>query len=83
MSRFVARRMVESLPRIPLRGTLDLTYRCASDCRHCWLRLGPDAAEGAAELSFDEIRRVVDEARSLGCREWALSGGEPMLRPDF
>ena len=83
MSRFIARRMVGSLPRVPLRGTLDLTYRCANDCRHCWLRLGPDAAEGAAELSFDEIRRIVDEARSLGCREWAISGGEPMLRPDF
>jgi len=83
MSRFVARRKVERLPRIPLRGTLDLTYRCANDCRHCWLRLGPDAAERTSELSFDEIRRIVEEARSLGCREWAISGGEPMIRPDF
>ena len=83
MSRFVARKKVESLPRVPLRGTLDLTYRCANDCRHCWLRLAPDAPERAAELSLDEIRRVVDEARALGCREWAVSGGEPMLRADF
>jgi len=83
MSRFVARRKVESLPRIPLRGTIDLTYRCGNDCRHCWLRLAPDAAERAAELSSGEIRRIVDEARKTGCREWVLSGGEPMLRPDF
>ncbi len=83
MSRFVARRKVEKLPRLPLRGTLDLTYRCANDCRHCWLRLGPDAAEREVELSFGEIRRIVDEARALGCREWALSGGEPLIRPDF
>lgn len=83
MSRFVARKKVERLPRIPLRGTLDLTYRCANDCRHCWLRLAPGAAERAAELSFDEIHRIVDEARAMGCREWALSGGEPMIRPDF
>jgi len=83
MSRFVARKKVERLPRIPLRGTLDLTYRCANDCRHCWLRLAPEAAERAAELSFDEIRRIVNEARTMGCREWALSGGEPMIRPDF
>jgi MoaA/NifB/PqqE/SkfB family radical SAM enzyme len=83
MSRFVARKKVERLPRIPLRGTLDLTYRCANDCRHCWLRLPPDAAEQANELGFDEIRRIVREARAAGCREWALSGGEPMLRPEF
>jgi len=83
MSRFVVRREVPSLPRLPLLGTLDLTYRCANDCRHCWLRLAPDAKEADAELSADEIRGIVDEARAMGCREWALSGGEPMLRPDF
>jgi len=83
MSRFVARRKVETLPRVPLRGTIDLTYRCGNDCRHCWLRLAPDAPERTAELTADEIRRVVGEARALGCREWAISGGEPMLRPDF
>jgi hypothetical protein len=26
---------------------------------------------------------VVDQARALGTREWAISGGEPMLRADF
>ena len=83
MSVFVARKKVASLPRLPLRGTLDLTYRCGNDCRHCWLRLPPDAPEGAGELALDEIRRVAAEARAMGCREWALSGGEPMLRPDF
>jgi MoaA/NifB/PqqE/SkfB family radical SAM enzyme len=83
MSRFVARKKVESLPRVPLRGTLDLTYRCANDCRHCWLRLPPNAKEAEAELSAGEVLRIVDEARSMGCREWAISGGEPMLRPDF
>jgi radical SAM protein with 4Fe4S-binding SPASM domain len=83
MNRFVVRKEVSSLPRVPLQGTLDLTYRCANDCRHCWLRLPPDAKEAAAELSAGEIRRIVDAARAMGCREWSVSGGEPMLRPDF
>jgi radical SAM protein with 4Fe4S-binding SPASM domain len=83
VSRFVVRREVASLPRLPLRGTLDLTYRCANDCRHCWLRLAPDAPEAASELGLDEILRIVGEARALGCREWAISGGEPLIRPDF
>jgi MoaA/NifB/PqqE/SkfB family radical SAM enzyme len=83
MSRFVARRKAERLPRVPLRGTIDLTYRCGNDCRHCWLRLPPDAPERTAELSADEVLRIAGEARALGCREWAISGGEPMLRPEF
>ena len=35
------------------------------------------------ELSFDEIKNIVDQARALGTRRWSISGGEPMLRPDF
>lgn len=35
------------------------------------------------ELSFEQIKRIVDEARGLGCQAWSISGGEPMLRPDF
>lgn len=83
MSRFVSRRRVEALPRVPLKGSLDLTYRCNNDCRHCWVRLPAGAPDGRRELSLDEIRLLVDDARAMGCREWTISGGEPMLRPDF
>ncbi len=83
MSRFVNRKEVARLPRIPLRGTLDLTYRCNNNCRHCWLRLPTDSSAAAGELAAGEIRRLVDDARAMGCREWFVSGGEPMLRPDF
>ena len=71
------------LPRLPLDGKLDLTYRCNNTCCHCWLWLPPDAPQGREELSLVEIQRIVDEARQMGCRAWAISGGEPMLRPDF
>lgn len=70
-------------PRLPLKGSLDLTYRCNNTCRHCWLWLPPNASEARYELSFEEIQRVVDEARHMGCHAWSISGGEPMLRPDF
>ena len=83
MSRFVSRRQVGMYPRIPLKGSLDLTYRCNNDCRHCWLRIPSDFSGAGRELGFEEIRRIVDEARAIGCREWTISGGEPMLRPDF
>jgi MoaA/NifB/PqqE/SkfB family radical SAM enzyme len=73
----------KQIPRLPLDGQLDLTYRCNNACRHCWLWLAADAPLEQEELSLDEIRRVVDEARRMGCQAWALSGGEPLLRPDF
>ncbi len=77
------RRQAPTLPRLPLSGSLDLTYRCNNNCRHCWLRLAPNAKAKQEELSFDEIIGIIGEARRLGCRQWSLSGGEPMLRPDF
>jgi MoaA/NifB/PqqE/SkfB family radical SAM enzyme len=47
------------------------------------LWLPANLREQKEELTFDEIKRIVDEARSMGCRKWSISGGEPMLRPDF
>lgn len=73
----------QNLPRLPLEGNIDLTYRCNNNCRHCWLRIPPESADKKEELSFGEIRKLVDDARKMGCRRWSVSGGEPMLRPDF
>jgi radical SAM protein with 4Fe4S-binding SPASM domain len=72
-----------NLPRLPLEGYLDLTYRCNNNCRHCWLKISSDSPEVDLELNIDEIKRIAAEARALGCRKWSISGGEPMLRPDF
>jgi len=74
---------INNLPRLPLEGSIDLTYRCNNNCRHCWLRIPADSPQKKEELTFAEIRKIVDEARSMGCRGWSISGGEPMLRPDF
>jgi MoaA/NifB/PqqE/SkfB family radical SAM enzyme len=80
---FARRQVVERLPRVPLEVEIDLTYRCNNCCRHCWLWVPDTSEERAKELSFDEWREVVDQARALGTRQWGISGGEPMLRPDF
>jgi MoaA/NifB/PqqE/SkfB family radical SAM enzyme len=71
------------IPRLPLEGNIDLTYRCNCNCRHCWLRLPANHRSAKGELSFDEIGRIASEARAMGCRRWLISGGEPLLRPDF
>jgi len=74
---------IKAIPRLPMEASIDLTYRCNNNCRHCWLRISTNAREKEDELSFDEIKGIVDNARNLGCRHWSISGGEPMLRPDF
>jgi len=73
----------KELPRIPLDGYIDLTYRCNNACQHCWLFLAENATEGREELTCDEIKGIVDQARNLGCQAWIISGGEPMIRSDF
>ena len=75
--------VLRTMPRLPLEGSIDLTYRGNNDCRHCWLRIPPGAAEKQQELTLDEIVDVVTQARRMGTRRWSISGGEPMLRPDF
>jgi MoaA/NifB/PqqE/SkfB family radical SAM enzyme len=83
MTDFAHLTKITDMPRLPLEGHFDLTYRCNNTCRHCWLWLAPNAPAQADELSFDEIRRIADQARALGTRRWSISGGEPMLRDDF
>jgi len=83
MSEYLESKKLEKFPRLPLKGVLDITYRCNNNCRHCWLRIPPTSQERQKELSLDELIKIVDEARGMGCRRWAISGGEPMLRADF
>ncbi len=71
------------IPRLPLEGSIDLTYRCNNTCRHCWLWLGEDSTAKKSELRFDQWKMIFDQARAMGTREWVVSGGEPMLHPDF
>jgi MoaA/NifB/PqqE/SkfB family radical SAM enzyme len=80
---YLATKKIAILPYVPLEGNIDLTYRCNNNCRHCWVRISPESSEKNNELSLEQIKKIVEEAKGMGCRRWAISGGEPMLRPDF
>ncbi|MGO8734256.1 MAG: radical SAM protein [Terriglobia bacterium] len=70
--------------RAPLSFDLEVTARCNLDCRHCYINLpAGDRAARAKELSLAEISRIADEAVSLGAMWCLITGGEPLLRPDF
>jgi MoaA/NifB/PqqE/SkfB family radical SAM enzyme len=70
--------------RIPLSFELEITARCNNDCRHCYINLpAGDRQALEEELSLEEIIRLADQALELGALWCLITGGEPLLRPDF
>ena len=70
--------------RTLLSVTLELTARCNNNCSHCYINLpAGDINAQKKECSFEQIKTIIDEAVSLGVLWVLLSGGEPLLRPDF
>ncbi len=63
---------------------LELTARCNNSCRHCYINLPANDKEAKEkELSLAEIKRIIDQAVSLGAFWCLVTGGEPLLREDF
>jgi len=56
---------------------IEVNHRCNLACRHCSAR----AAKGrlTEELSVDEIKSIISEAKKLGLRKVGLTGGEPLF----
>jgi radical SAM protein with 4Fe4S-binding SPASM domain len=73
-----------SQKRVPLSFDLELTARCNNDCTHCYINLpAGDAAARDKELSLAEIDDLARQAVALGALWCLITGGEPLLRPDF
>src|SRR5574344_1124735 len=58
---------------------LELTDKCNLKCIHCF----NDKKKSVKNMSFDEIKPVIDEAFKLGVFNIILSGGECTLNNDF
>lgn len=59
----------------------ELTARCNLTCRHCRAEAQDDFVSG--ELSTEEILSVAKEIRDAADPIVILTGGEPLVRPDF
>ena len=68
--------------RIPFVGSMALTHRCNLRCVHCYAR-GDSRESPETELSTGQWIRIVSEVKEAGCLYLLLTGGEPLLRPDF
>lgn len=79
----VGSRLLSGVP--PLRTLyFYLTSGCNLACRHCWLApsFHPEGATGG-HLPYELFERAVDQAIPLGLQSVKLTGGEPLLHPDF
>jgi len=65
----------------PISVMIGLTYRCQCDCVHCGMDLY--RVDPAEELSPEEVKNVIRQARELGAVEITFFGGEPLLRKDL
>ena len=57
---------------------LQLLHRCNLTCRHCYL--GPSKPD---ELALEEAVKITEEFAFHGGLRLLISGGEPLLSPDF
>lgn len=65
----------------PVWLLLELTYKCPLKCAFCSNPTNLDDHEG--ELTTDEWKTVIRDARKMGAMQIGFSGGEPTLRKDL
>lgn len=69
---------------LPISGTFELTARCNFDCKMCYVHLSAEEEKSRGmELSADEWLSIASDAADKGMVFLLLTGGEPLIRPDF
>ncbi|MBI5101209.1 MAG: radical SAM protein [Nitrospirae bacterium] len=72
------------LHRVPVSGGLEITKHCNLKCAHCYIGSARTPSAGdRPEMKTDKILGLLDEIRDAGCLSLLITGGEPLLRPDF
>jgi radical SAM protein with 4Fe4S-binding SPASM domain len=69
--------------RLLLSVSLELTFRCNLRCVHCYLGEYRNGIPNMQEMSAAEIRNLINQITDAGCLWLLLTGGEPLVRPDF
>lgn len=68
-------------PARPLWLLAELTYACPLQCPYC--SNPTELARIGREISTEDWKRVLQQARAMGAAQLGLSGGEPLARPDL
>jgi len=65
----------------PLWLLAELTYACPLQCPYCSNPM--EIASYKTELSTEDWKRVMQQARKMGATQLGFSGGEPLVRKDL
>ena len=70
--------------RLPINGSLELLPLCNMNCDMCYVRLSRTEMEAQGRLrTLDEWLDIAEEMKKAGTLFLLLTGGEPLLYPDF
>ena len=70
--------------KVPINGSIELLPLCNMNCDMCYVRLSPSEMEAQGRLrSLDEWLEIAEEMRDAGTLFLLLTGGEPLLYPEF
>lgn len=58
--------------------SLELTYCCPLKCKHCYASAGKGSF-----ISYETVENLLKECEEMGVANIQLTGGEPLLHPDF
>jgi len=65
--------------RIPISGGIEITHRCNLRCVHCYIA----SDKYPKEVDTAGWIKIIDQIADAGCLWFYITGGEPMIRPDF
>lgn len=80
------RHIIREMPkRYPTNGTFELTVRCNLKCKMCLFRHqdSENSILMSNELTTDQWIDMAHQVADAGTMNLLITGGEPMLRPDF
>lgn len=60
---------------------IEVTHACNQHCKHCYLNGGIN--NKIAEMSTEQIKKIITDFRQQGGRYIILTGGEPIVRNDI
>ncbi|MGC8230959.1 radical SAM protein [Pseudobacillus badius] len=59
---------------------IELTQQCPLRCRHCYVYAAPEKVK---RMSYEVANRILDQASEMGVSNIVLTGGDPMMHPQF
>lgn len=67
----------------PVLCDFELTFRCPLRCAHCYSDCYNNPGSVSNELSYPQVRKILDKLREENIIWLCFTGGDPLSHPDF